>query len=110
MALEWLTVDLIVKVLRGSSMVCGALLVLAGVLGISKYDKLTEMFLQVDDPFSVASRSFRATRPHCQQVIVSVYLILFGIVVVAAELKTEQLLEQLKFLQHYPGRGAFFIL
>ncbi len=40
----------------------------------------------------------------------SVYIILFGIIVVAAELKVEQLLEQLKFLQHYPGRGAFYIL
>ncbi len=49
MALEWLTLDLIVKVLRACAIACGALLVLAGVLGISKYDKLTEMFLQVDD-------------------------------------------------------------
>ena len=59
MALEWLTLDLVVKVLRACAIACGALLVLAGVLGISKYDKLTEMFLQVATPsgcYAILSR------------------------------------------------------
>merc|ERR1711998_332508 len=79
----------IIKVLRFAAIAAGALLALGGILGITSFNAATMQFLQV---------------------IVSVYMIIFGGLIVCAEFQVEKVVEQFNFLKHYPGRGAYYIL
>ena len=44
------------------------------------------------------------------QVTVSLYLLIFAMVIVAAEFKVEKVYVTFPFLALYPGRGTFYIL